>query len=56
MIMGASQMDIAILVIAADDGIMAQTREHLLLARDLGVKNVVIFVNKSDLVENDVQI
>ena len=54
MISGASQMDGAILVVAATDGQMPQTREHLLLAKQVGVKKVVVFINKVDLVENDV--
>ena len=53
MITGTSQMDAAILVIASDDGIMAQTREHLLLAKNLGVKNIVVFINKVDLVDKE---
>ncbi|EFA06887.2 elongation factor Tu [Tribolium castaneum] len=54
MISGASQMDGAILVVAATDGQMPQTREHLLLAKQVGVKNIVVFVNKADLVDNEV--
>jgi len=54
MISGASQMDGAILVVAATDGQMPQTREHLLLAKQVGVERVVVFINKSDLVGNDV--
>lgn len=54
MISGASQMDGAILVVAANDGQMPQTREHLLLAKQVGVEKVVVFINKADLVENDV--
>lgn len=54
MISGASQMDGAILVVAASDGQMPQTREHLLLAKQAGVKKVVVFVNKADLVDEDV--
>jgi elongation factor Tu len=50
MITGAAQMDGAILVVAADDGPMAQTREHLLLARQVGVQSVVVFLNKCDVV------
>lgn len=46
MISGASQMDGAILVVAATDGTMPQTREHLLLAKQVGIKDVVVFVNK----------
>lgn len=54
MISGASQMDGAILVVAATDGQMPQTREHLLLARQVGVDKIVVFVNKADLVDNEV--
>lgn len=46
MISGASQMDGAILVVAATDGTMPQTREHLLLAKQVGIKDVVVFINK----------
>ena len=52
MITGAAQMDGAIIVVAATDGQMPQTREHLLLARQVGVKNLVVFVNKVDMVED----
>ena len=52
MITGAAQMDGAILVIAATDGPMAQTREHLLLARQVGVPYIVVFLNKCDLVDD----
>ena len=52
MITGAAQMDGAILVISATDGTMPQTREHLLLAKQIGVSNIVIFFNKTDLVED----
>ena len=52
MITGASQMDGAILVVAATDGQMPQTREHLLLASQVGVKNIVVFINKVDAVED----
>ncbi len=51
MITGAAQMDGAILVVAATDGPMPQTREHLLLARQVGVKKIVIFLNKCDMME-----
>ncbi|XP_069675608.1 elongation factor Tu [Periplaneta americana] len=54
MISGASQMDGAILVVAATDGQMPQTREHLLLAKQVGVDKIVVFINKADLVESDV--
>ncbi|MDT8390645.1 MAG: elongation factor Tu [Lentisphaeria bacterium] len=53
MITGAAQMDGAILVIAATDGPMAQTREHILLARQVGVPAMVVFINKIDLVDDD---
>ena len=52
MITGAAQMDGAILVIAATDGPMAQTKEHLLLARQVGVPSIVVFMNKADLVDD----
>ena len=53
MITGAAQMDGAILVIAATDGPMAQTKEHLLLARQVGVPSIVVFMNKADLVDDE---
>ena len=53
MITGAAQMDGAILVIAATDGPMAQTREHILLARQVGVPYIVVFLNKCDMVEDE---
>ena len=53
MITGAAQMDGAILVIAATDGPMAQTREHILLARQVGVPAMVVFMNKADLVDDE---
>jgi elongation factor Tu len=52
MITGAAQMDGAILVVAADDGPMPQTREHLLLARQVNVPSIVVFLNKCDLVDD----
>ncbi|MFZ1496203.1 MAG: elongation factor Tu, partial [Saprospiraceae bacterium] len=52
MITGAAQMDGAILVVAATDGPMPQTREHILLARQVGVPNIVVFMNKVDLVDD----
>jgi elongation factor Tu len=52
MITGAAQMDGAILVVAADDGPMPQTREHILLARQVGVPYIVVFLNKVDLVDD----
>ncbi|MBC8359633.1 MAG: GTP-binding protein, partial [Candidatus Aminicenantes bacterium] len=51
MITGAAQMDGAILVVAADDGPMPQTREHILLARQVNVPAIVVFMNKVDLVD-----
>ena len=53
MITGAAQMDGAILVVAATDGPMAQTREHVLLARQVGVPYIVVFLNKCDMVDDD---
>ena len=53
MITGAAQMDGAILVIAATDGPMAQTREHILLARQVGVPKIIVFLNKCDMVDDD---
>ena len=53
MITGAAQMDGGILVIAATDGPMAQTREHILLARQVGVPGLVVFLNKCDMVEDE---
>src|SRR5919106_849162 len=52
MITGAAQMDGAILVVSAADGPMPQTREHILLARQVGVPHLVVFVNKIDLVDD----
>ena len=52
MITGAAQMDGAILVVAGTDGVMPQTREHILLARQVGVPYIVIFINKTDLVDD----
>src|SRR5438874_6424133 len=52
MITGAAQMDAAILVVAANDGPMPQTREHLLLARQVGVPRIVVFLNKVDTVDD----
>lgn len=54
MISGASQMDGAILVIGANDGPMPQTKEHLLLAQQLGIKYIIVYVNKADLVDADI--
>jgi elongation factor Tu len=53
MITGAAQMDGAILVVGADDGPMPQTREHILLARQVGVPHIVVFLNKVDMVEDE---
>ena len=53
MVTGAAQMDGAILVVAADDGPMPQTREHILLARQVGVPTLVVFMNKTDMVDDD---
>lgn len=53
MITGAAQMDGSILVIAASDGVMAQTREHLLLARQVGVPKIIVFLNKVDQLDGD---
>ena len=53
MITGAAQMDGAILVIAASDGVMAQTKEHLLLARQVGVPKIIVFLNKVDQLDGD---
>ena len=52
MITGAAQMDGAILVVAATDGPMPQTKEHILLARQVGVPRIVVFMNKVDLVDD----
>ena len=53
MITGAAQMDGAILVVAATDGPMPQTREHILLSRQVGVKYLIVFLNKADLVDDE---
>ncbi len=52
MITGAAQMDGAILVVAATDGVMAQTKEHILLSRQVGVPYIVVFLNKCDMVDD----
>ena len=52
MITGAAQMDGAILVVAATDGVMAQTKEHILLARQVGVPYIIVFLNKCDMVDD----
>ena len=49
MITGAAQMDGAILVVAATDGVMAQTKEHVLLSRQVGVPYIIVFMNKCDM-------
>jgi len=56
MIVGAAQMDGAILVIAATDGPMAQTREHILLAKQVNVPYVVVFLNKVDMVDDEEEV
>src|SRR5690606_1043542 len=56
MITGAAQMDGAILVVSAADGPMPQTREHILLARQVGVPYIVVFLNKCDMVDDEVLI
>ena len=53
MITGAAQMDGAIIVIAATDGPMAQTREHILLSRQVGVPYIVVYMNKADMVDDE---
>jgi elongation factor Tu len=53
MITGSSQMDGAILVVAATDGVMPQTREHLRLAKQIGIENVVVFINKADAADKE---
>jgi elongation factor Tu len=53
MITGAAQMDGAILVVAATDGPMPQTREHILLSRQVGVPYIIVFLNKCDMVDDD---
>ena len=53
MITGAAQMDGAILVVSGDDGAMPQTREHLLLAQQVGIKHVCVFINKADMVDDE---
>ncbi|MGB9637470.1 MAG: elongation factor Tu [Microgenomates group bacterium] len=53
MITGAAQMDGAILLVAADDGPMPQTREHILLAKQVGVEHLIVFLNKCDLVQDE---
>ncbi len=53
MVTGAAQMDGAIIVVAATDGPMPQTREHILLARQVGVPKLVVFMNKVDMVDDE---
>ena len=53
MVTGAAQMDGAIIVVAATDGPMPQTREHILLARQVGVPAMVVFLNKVDMVDDE---
>ena len=53
MITGAAQMDGAVIVVAATDGAMPQTREHILLARQVGVPNIIVFINKIDMVDDE---
>ena len=53
MITGAAQMDGAILVVSAADGPMPQTREHILLSRQVGVPKIVVFMNKADMVDDE---
>lgn len=53
MITGTAQMDGAILVVAATDGVMPQTREHLLLAKQIGIAHVVVFINKVDAADQE---
>lgn len=53
MITGAAQMDGSILVVAASDGVMPQTREHILLAKQVGVPSIIVFLNKCDMVEDN---
>ncbi|WFW29549.1 MAG: elongation factor Tu [Wolbachia endosymbiont of Menacanthus eurysternus] len=53
MIVGAAQMDAAILVVSGVDGPMPQTREHILLAKQVGVRNIVVYINKADVADHD---
>ena len=53
MITGAAQMDGAILVVAATDGVMAQTKEHILLSRQVGVPYIIVYLNKTDMVDDE---
>ncbi|CAD7000738.1 unnamed protein product [Ceratitis capitata] len=54
MIVGAAQMDAAILVVSGVDGPMPQTREHILLAKKVGVKYIVVYINKADVADHDI--
>lgn len=56
MILGATQMDIAILVVSAPDGCMPQTKEHIIIAKQLGIPNIVVFLNKCDQIDEDEQL
>jgi elongation factor Tu len=53
MITGAAQMDAAILVVSATDGAMPQTKEHILLARQVGVPYIIVYLNKADMLKED---
>jgi len=53
MITGAARMDGGILVVSATDGAMPQTREHILLCRQVGVKDILVFINKCDIVDDE---
>lgn len=53
MITGAAKMDAGILVVAATDGPMPQTKEHVLLCRQIGVNHIIVFLNKYDLIKED---
>ena len=53
MITGAAKMDAGILVVAATDGPMPQTKQHILLCRQIGVTNIIVFLNKCDLVKEE---
>ena len=53
MISGTFSMDAAVLVVAATDGTMPQTREHIILAKQIGVKNMVVFINKADAADEE---
>lgn len=53
MITGANQMEAAILVVAATDGAMPQTREHLILAKQIGIEHIVVYINKADAADKE---